>query len=320
MKVCPKCNAHYEDDTFFCLQDGTPLEKTDVARHFQEDSENLSEETFVLPSEQKSEPTVIRINDPADANKSEATVFRQVPPAESVVTTVPQSPKSSQGSAPFQNNLASTRSDKKHFLRTVGITGAVLLTIIGLCAGVSLLDNLSKRTLETSGLANENANGFVYDANIDETDEPADSESTNSEPTNIEIKDSTEETPDTKPTPKPPQRTGTISGKLIYPGEGIPSNLQVCVTEIRMQKIVCSNKKTEDFTFKVNRSNAVYSVSLPEGEYLIYAFVPGQGDAYYTEFVKCGMSVDCRSHKKITISVKSGRSITGITVGDWYDF
>ncbi len=116
------------------------------------------------------------------------------------------------------------------------------------------------------------------------------------------------------------QGNGRIRGKLTYPSEFIPSDMVVCVESA--ERTVCSNSRQKfGYVFKVNRASAKYEVSLPPGKYYIYGKTREMRGvkAYYNEFVKCGMSVDCRSKRLIRITVRSGRTVSGITVGDWYD-
>lgn len=116
------------------------------------------------------------------------------------------------------------------------------------------------------------------------------------------------------------QGNGKIRGKLTYPSEFIPSDMVVCVEST--ERTVCSNSRQKfGYVFKVNRASAKYEVSLPPGKYYIYGKTREMRGvkAYYNEFVKCGMSVDCRSKRLIRITVRSGRTVSGITVGDWYD-
>lgn len=122
-------------------------------------------------------------------------------------------------------------------------------------------------------------------------------------------------------------QTGKISGKLTYPGEGIPTDLVVCVTvtSLYAEPTYCSNdaaKRLRDakVVFTVNRRGATYSATVPAGSYLIYAKtgeMPGH-KAYYDEFVKCGMSVECTSKRPITLKVAAGKTKSGITVGDFW--
>jgi len=50
--------------------------------------------------------------------------------------------------------------------------------------------------------------------------------------------------------------------------------------------------------------------------------VPNFGNgykAYYSEFVTCGLSVDCASHEPIIVEVKSGQTTDGVNPQDWYN-
>jgi hypothetical protein len=115
------------------------------------------------------------------------------------------------------------------------------------------------------------------------------------------------------------QSNGKIKGKLTYPSEFIPADMVVCVEGT--SRTICSNSRDKSgYIFKVNRGAAKYEVSLPAGKYYIYAKTREMAGekAYYNEFVKCGMDVRCKSKKKIRLNVRSGGTISGITVGDWY--
>jgi hypothetical protein len=122
---------------------------------------------------------------------------------------------------------------------------------------------------------------------------------------------------------------GRITGRLTYPSDGIPTTMIVCVTRIlKRSYTVCSNYRNKrGFVFRVNRAKARYSISLPAGNYYIYATFPrGKAPtdgmeryrAYYSQFVRCGMSVECHSHKRLIVRVRTGRTTSGIMVGDWY--
>jgi hypothetical protein len=40
--------------------------------------------------------------------------------------------------------------------------------------------------------------------------------------------------------------------------------------------------------------------------------------AYYSDFVKYGQTVECKSHAPIVVRVKSGETASGIDRQDWY--
>lgn len=126
-------------------------------------------------------------------------------------------------------------------------------------------------------------------------------------------------------------QSGKITGKLTYPSDYIPPEMILCV-ESNGGQTYCSNERTSrlrrgKISFRLNYLTATYRVDLPAGNYYLYATFPkGKAPtddmegikAYYNEFVKCGMSVDCESKKPIAVKVKAGRTAKGITVGDWY--
>jgi hypothetical protein len=120
-------------------------------------------------------------------------------------------------------------------------------------------------------------------------------------------------------------QTGVIEGSLSYPSEFIPPDMTICAENLATKKIYCTNKhlKAKKYMYKVG-----YKLEVPPGDYHVYAYLPDPAKygasyskdyrAYYSEFVKCGMSVDCPSHAPITVKVKSGETVSGIDPMDWY--
>ena len=122
-------------------------------------------------------------------------------------------------------------------------------------------------------------------------------------------------------------QSGRITGKLTYPSDGIPADLVLCVTvtSLYAEPTYCSSDRAAKLTtakiaFKLNYRAASYSVSLPAASYYIYAKTSEmQGvKAYYDEFIRCGMSVECTSKTPIVVKVKAGQTRSGITVGDFW--
>lgn len=129
-------------------------------------------------------------------------------------------------------------------------------------------------------------------------------------------------------------QNGKITGKLTYPSDYIPTTMVVCVyaADGSANDRYCSSDKASNltragFAFRLNYRTASYQVQHPAGSYYLYATFPkGRAPvadyenykAYYNEFVRCGMSVDCPSKRKIAVSVRAGRTTGGITLGDWY--
>lgn len=129
-------------------------------------------------------------------------------------------------------------------------------------------------------------------------------------------------------------QNGKITGKLTYPSDYIPTTMAVCVyaADGSSADRYCSTDKASNlsragYAFRVNYRTASYQVQLPAGSYYLYATFPkGRAPvadyenykAYYNEFVRCGMSVECKSKRKIAVTVRGGRTTGGITLGDWY--
>ncbi len=120
---------------------------------------------------------------------------------------------------------------------------------------------------------------------------------------------------------------GKIAGKLTYPSDGIPRDLVLCVKVLNVTNgpTYCSNYRAErlregHISFKLNYRAANYQIILPGGSYYIYAMtseMPGH-KAYYDEFIRCGMSVNCTSKRLIAVRVRPGQTTSGIMVGDFW--
>jgi hypothetical protein len=112
-------------------------------------------------------------------------------------------------------------------------------------------------------------------------------------------------------------QAGTISGSVGYPSDYIPEDMIVCAEEISSGDEYCEEMiDGDDFTY-----NKGYIVDVPYGDYYVYASIPGDTyRAYYSEFVPCGLSVDCPSHDPISVTVDStSNELTGIDPIDWYN-
>lgn len=114
-------------------------------------------------------------------------------------------------------------------------------------------------------------------------------------------------------------RTGTIEGSLSFPSEGIPDDLEVCAEDTTTKQALCTNQHLKDAKYKYGEG---YQLEVPAGSYYVYAQTPSYQSgykAYYNEFVTCGLSVDCQSHKLIEVSVEASSFVTGIDPEDWYN-
>jgi len=112
-------------------------------------------------------------------------------------------------------------------------------------------------------------------------------------------------------------RTGVIEGSLGYPSESIPEEMEVCAEDILTKKQYCTKKHIQDkkYTFGVG-----YKLEVPVGDYYVFAILPSWGNykAYYSEFVTCGLKIDCLSHEPIIVKVRANETIENINPIDWY--
>jgi hypothetical protein len=108
--------------------------------------------------------------------------------------------------------------------------------------------------------------------------------------------------------------TGSISGSLSYPSEGIPP-LRIVAIKIGTG---------EYFATEVTDHNTYGLEGLPEGKYhvLVYRVDPAGADPNlvggYSQFVLCGQTADCTDHSLIDVEVKDGTVTTNINPVDWY--
>ena len=128
---------------------------------------------------------------------------------------------------------------------------------------------------------------------------------------------STDQSPATE-TEEP--KTGTIEGSMGFPSQGIPKDIIVCAENTETKDEICTDQRGEGGT------GIGYAIAdVPVGTYLVYErFIEGTGNgfegdrAYYSEYVVCGISVECEDHTPIEVSVTAGETTTGIDPVDWY--
>lgn len=117
--------------------------------------------------------------------------------------------------------------------------------------------------------------------------------------------------------------TGVITGALSYPSDFDFPRMIVCAETVGSKRIHCTDKRL------VNRRSrkVTYKLRVPAGDYHVFATIVNDDDpaeayrgykAYYSEFVTCGLSINCPSHEPIKVTVRAGRTSAGINPGDWY--
>lgn len=116
--------------------------------------------------------------------------------------------------------------------------------------------------------------------------------------------------------------SGTITGSLSYPSEGIPEEMQVCAETTDKSEMYCSDAQLSGPEYKYGKG---YAITVPPGKYYVFATLspdpnaPKAERAYYNEFVECGLSVDCKDTTNITVTVESGETVKDINPWDWYN-
>jgi hypothetical protein len=106
------------------------------------------------------------------------------------------------------------------------------------------------------------------------------------------------------PTPAP-----NVSGKVCYPTEGIPAMtayFQETTTNAVVELPIATNQTS-------------YKINLPSGTYIAYAWMPDFSlGGLYSNAVPCGLKASCTDHNPLPFTVKTGETLTGIDLCDWY--
>jgi hypothetical protein len=123
---------------------------------------------------------------------------------------------------------------------------------------------------------------------------------------------------DNIPTFTPPAgQSGSISGSLSYPAEGIPAMAVVAYA--------VGGGQFNYYYVLTQQGQGSYQIdNLPVGQYHIVAYTMGGGGfpvglaGGYTQAVPCGLSVNCTDHSLIAVQVNNGQVSTGANPQDWY--
>jgi hypothetical protein len=111
------------------------------------------------------------------------------------------------------------------------------------------------------------------------------------------------------PSETPALEPGTITGKLSYPSEGIPS-----------LRIVAFEVGGDQYHYILTLANQdTYTFELPVGVYHIVAYtLDGTLSGGYSRAVPCGLAAECADHSLIDVTVTANTTTSGIDPGDWY--
>jgi hypothetical protein len=105
---------------------------------------------------------------------------------------------------------------------------------------------------------------------------------------------------------------GSISGALGYPSEYIPP-----------QRVIAFDVNSKDYQYvdTLLNQNRYEITDLPTGTYNVVAYVREQGPDFsggYSNFVICGMNVNCNDHSLIDVWVYPGQETEDVDPVDFY--
>ena len=123
---------------------------------------------------------------------------------------------------------------------------------------------------------------------------------------------------DVIPTFTPPGgQSGSISGNLSYPAEGLPAMAVVAFHE--------GGAPTDYYFTATSAGQNNYQIAnLPAGNYRVVAYSLGGGGfpvglaGGYTQYVVCGMQPACVDHTLLEVVVNGGQTTSNINPQDWY--
>jgi hypothetical protein len=107
---------------------------------------------------------------------------------------------------------------------------------------------------------------------------------------------------------------GIIEGSLSYPSDFIPADIRICAEEILNKKQYCTDSHIRDDKYTYREG---YKIEVPVGLYYVFSSLRNYR-AYYSEFVTCGIKIDCPSHEPIVVNVKERQITSDIDPWDWY--
>jgi hypothetical protein len=112
--------------------------------------------------------------------------------------------------------------------------------------------------------------------------------------------------PTTTPTPFKSSDIGVVTGKLYFPGQGIPK-----------MNVYFENADTHKyFTIPISAGQKYYTATLPSGVYYAYVWLVNFGMSGAYTF--CVQNRPCEDHTLKTVTVAAGKTVQGVDMYDWY--
>lgn len=112
--------------------------------------------------------------------------------------------------------------------------------------------------------------------------------------------------------PLPGQEPATVSGRVGFPAGGAPP-LEVYAVRV--------DDPSRFSMVRTELNMPLFSMRLPAGSYYLFAYPADSGAALvgaYSEYVRCGMRIECIDHTLIALTVAPGQNWSDINIGDWY--
>lgn len=120
--------------------------------------------------------------------------------------------------------------------------------------------------------------------------------------------------PAVTPTDATGETTGTITGSLRYPSDGVPELLVYAIDTANPDNFYTTRTESGATTFTIP--------DVEPGDYHVVAYLADAPDAGlaggYSEMVPCGLTAECTDHTLIPVTVAAGETVEEVQVHDWY--
>lgn len=111
---------------------------------------------------------------------------------------------------------------------------------------------------------------------------------------------------------------GSIDIELGYPADGIPP-LKVCLFAVPAK---AGEYAKAAYCETTTTNQTEMTLSFNPGVYHIFAWPAGTQNSTlvgsWTPAVACGLSVDCKDHSPLAITITSDKITSGVEIKDWY--